>query len=113
MASVFLLQGLDAGASDRRSTALSALQRLIPAIELGMVVIMRRCRQRVGVERPSYPRQGEFRCRVCGHVLEIFDGSSEVALRLTVQPAKYRAKRNNGFQADEWRPVNRQGKPKL
>ena len=51
--------------------------------------------------------QGEFRCRICGHVLELFDGSSEVALRLTVPPAKY-SDRKNGFQADAWRPVTRQ-----
>lgn len=54
-----------------------------------------------------------FRCRICGHVLELFDGSSEVALRLTVPPAKYWADRKNGFQADEWRPVTRQDKSKL
>jgi transposase-like protein len=29
---------------------------------------------------------GEFRCLLCGHVLEVFDGSHEVAIRLTVQP---------------------------
>jgi len=32
--------------------------------------------------------QGEFHCRVCDHLLERFDGSREVALRLTVQPEK-------------------------
>jgi hypothetical protein len=37
-------------------------------------------------------KQGEFRCRVCNHLLELFDGSHEVAFRLTVQPAKYRDK---------------------
>jgi predicted Zn finger-like uncharacterized protein len=31
---------------------------------------------------------GEYRCRVCDHVLEVFDGSTCVALRLTVQPEK-------------------------
>jgi predicted Zn finger-like uncharacterized protein len=30
--------------------------------------------------------EGEFRCLVCNHVLEVFDGSTEVAIRLTVQP---------------------------
>ena len=29
---------------------------------------------------------GEFRCFVCNHLLEVFDGSREVAMRLTVQP---------------------------
>jgi len=33
---------------------------------------------------------GEFRCLVYHRVLERFDGSRGVALRLTVQPAKYR-----------------------
>jgi hypothetical protein len=31
---------------------------------------------------------GEFRCLLCNHLLEAFDGSTEVAIRLTVQPAK-------------------------
>jgi hypothetical protein len=30
------------------------------------------------------------RCLLCDHVLEIFDGSAEVAIRLTVQPEKTR-----------------------
>jgi transposase-like protein len=34
--------------------------------------------------------RGEFRCLSCDHLLEIFDGSAEVALRLTVQPEKTR-----------------------
>ena len=29
---------------------------------------------------------GRYRCLVCDHVLEIFDGSKTVAIRLTVQP---------------------------
>jgi transposase-like protein len=29
---------------------------------------------------------GEFRCPLCNHVLEVFDGSTEVAYRLTVAP---------------------------
>src|ERR1700750_1536131 len=28
---------------------------------------------------------GEFRCRLCDHVLEVLDGSTSVAFRLTVQ----------------------------
>ena len=31
---------------------------------------------------------GEFRCLLCDHVLEVFDGTAEVAIRLTVQPEK-------------------------
>jgi predicted Zn finger-like uncharacterized protein len=33
---------------------------------------------------------GEFRCRICNHLLELFDGSHAVAIRLTVPPEKYR-----------------------
>jgi transposase-like protein len=32
--------------------------------------------------------KGKFRCLLCDHVLEVFDGSTEVAIRLTVQPEK-------------------------
>jgi hypothetical protein len=28
----------------------------------------------------------EYRCLLCDHVFEVFDGSTEVAIRLTVQP---------------------------
>ncbi len=31
-------------------------------------------------------RPGEYRCLVCDCLLEVFDGSVEVAFRLTVQP---------------------------
>jgi transposase-like protein len=31
---------------------------------------------------------GEYRCRCCDHVLEVFDGSTCVAFRLTVHPEK-------------------------
>jgi hypothetical protein len=37
--------------------------------------------------------KGEFRCLVCDHLLEVFDGTQDVALRLTVQPQR---SRNNG-----------------
>jgi hypothetical protein len=40
---------------------------------------------------------GEFRCLICDHVLELFDGSREVALRLTVPPVKYRDAGDNRF----------------
>jgi predicted Zn finger-like uncharacterized protein len=33
---------------------------------------------------------GEFRCLTCDHLLETFDGTANVALRLTVQPKKTR-----------------------
>jgi transposase-like protein len=32
--------------------------------------------------------KGEFRCLSCDEVLEVFDGSTEVAIRLTVQPER-------------------------
>ncbi|HEY3678617.1 MAG TPA: hypothetical protein VGL45_07855 [Bradyrhizobium sp.] len=32
--------------------------------------------------------KGEFRCLLCDQVLETFDGTKEVAIRLTVQPEK-------------------------
>ena len=30
--------------------------------------------------------RGEFRCLLCYHVLEVLDGSTDVSIRLTVQP---------------------------
>jgi hypothetical protein len=41
--------------------------------------------------------KGEFRCLLCDHALEIFDGSAEVALRLTVQPERARDNGDNSF----------------
>jgi predicted Zn finger-like uncharacterized protein len=32
---------------------------------------------------------GEFRCTMCGHVIEVFDGSTQIALRLTVPPENF------------------------
>jgi predicted Zn finger-like uncharacterized protein len=47
------------------------------------------------IELASSPGvRGEFRCRICNHLLELFDGSREVALRLTVPPEKYRDDRD-------------------
>lgn len=41
------------------------------------------------IELTSRPgKKGEFRCLLCEQVLEKFDGSTEVAIRLTVQPEK-------------------------
>ena len=31
---------------------------------------------------------GEFRCPLCNHLFEVFDGSTEIAYRLTVAPEK-------------------------
>ncbi|PDT74636.1 hypothetical protein CO675_24615 [Bradyrhizobium sp. C9] len=31
---------------------------------------------------------GEFRCLVCDQLIELMDGSTDVAFRLTVQPGK-------------------------
>ncbi|THD45844.1 MAG: hypothetical protein E8A46_28135 [Bradyrhizobium sp.] len=43
------------------------------------------------VTRPG--AQGGFRCLTCDHLLEVLNGKTEVAFRLTVQPTK---PRNNG-----------------
>lgn len=41
------------------------------------------------IELASRPgAKGEFHCLLCGQVLEVFDGSTDVAIRLTVQPEK-------------------------
>jgi predicted Zn finger-like uncharacterized protein len=32
--------------------------------------------------------RGDYRCLTCGEVLEVFDGKTEVAYRLTVSPEK-------------------------
>jgi len=41
------------------------------------------------IELTSRPgTHGEFRCLTCDHVIEVFNGSTEVVLRLTVQPEK-------------------------
>jgi transposase-like protein len=41
------------------------------------------------IELHSRPgRPGEYRCPLCGHLLEVSDGSSDIAYRLTVAPAK-------------------------
>jgi transposase-like protein len=41
--------------------------------------------------------KSEFRCLTCNHLLEVFDGSTEVAFRLTVQPTKPRNKGHSPF----------------
>ena len=41
------------------------------------------------IELTSRPgAKGEYRCMFCDQVLERFDGSTDVAIRLTVQPEK-------------------------
>jgi hypothetical protein len=41
------------------------------------------------IELTSRPGvKGEYRCLLCNEVLEKFDGSTDVAIRLTVQPEK-------------------------
>jgi predicted Zn finger-like uncharacterized protein len=32
--------------------------------------------------------KGEYRCQICGHVLEVFDGTLGVLIRLTVPPVR-------------------------
>ena len=41
------------------------------------------------IELTSRPgMRGEYRCLLCDQLLEVFDGSTDVAIRLTVQPEK-------------------------
>lgn len=41
------------------------------------------------IELTSRPgAKGEYRCLLCNHLLEVFDGSTDIAIRLTVQPEK-------------------------
>jgi transposase-like protein len=44
--------------------------------------------------------RGEFRCLTCGYLLEVFDGSHEVALLLTVTPEKRSKNGASRFQTD-------------
>jgi hypothetical protein len=48
---------------------------------------MQRRYRRIELVSVGGPR-GEYRCLLCNHLLEVFDGSTEVAIRLTVQPEK-------------------------
>jgi len=42
------------------------------------------------IELTSRPgTHGEFRCLTCDHVIEVFDSSTHVVLRLDVQPGHY------------------------
>jgi transposase-like protein len=41
--------------------------------------------------------KGEFRCLLCNRLLEVFDGKTEIALRLTVQPEKISNDGDNPF----------------
>ena len=45
--------------------------------------------------------KGKFHCLMCNHLLEVFDGSTQVALRLTVQPEKSRDDTDKRFS--NWR----------
>ena len=37
---------------------------------------------------PRSGHEGEFRCPLCNHVLGVFDGSTDIAYRLTVAPER-------------------------
>jgi transposase-like protein len=39
-------------------------------------------------------KSGHYKCLVCDRVLEVFDGSREVAYRLTVQPSNLHPERH-------------------
>ena len=47
------------------------------------------------VTRPG--NKGEFRCLLCNQLLELFDGSTEVAVRLRVPPERTRNNGDNTF----------------
>jgi hypothetical protein len=41
------------------------------------------------IELTSRPGvKGEYRCLLCNEVLETFDGSTDIAIRLTIQPER-------------------------
>ncbi len=41
------------------------------------------------IELTSRPgAKGEYHCLLCNELIEVFDGSTDVAIRLTVQPEK-------------------------
>jgi hypothetical protein len=55
---------------------------------------------------------GEFRCKVCDHLLERFDGSRNVVLRLTVEPEKALARgRISQLRSPQSRHENAAGRP--
>jgi ssDNA-binding Zn-finger/Zn-ribbon topoisomerase 1 len=37
--------------------------------------------------------KGEYRCPICDQLIETFDGSTEIAYRLTITPVKARAEK--------------------
>ena len=62
---------------------------IFPAMKKGDVI----CPEcRAGLRRielnSRHGSAGAFRCSLCDHVLEVFDGSTEILYRLTVAPEK-------------------------
>ena len=71
--------GLERFASARHNVGMKKSDLICPTCNAGY----RR------IELTSLPGvKGEYRCQFCDELLEIFDGSTDVAIRLTVQPEK-------------------------
>jgi hypothetical protein len=71
--------GLESGAGTRHYLPMKKSDLTCPVCHAGY----RR------IELTSRPGvKGEYRCLLCSEVLETFDGSTDVAIRLTVQPEK-------------------------
>jgi hypothetical protein len=69
--------GLESGAWTRHNVGMKKSDLTCPTCHAGY----RR------IELTSRPgAKGEYRCLLCDEVLETFDGSTDVAIRLTVQP---------------------------
>jgi hypothetical protein len=82
---------MDAEVPQLRSSPVASARRrtagLRPAGRMSHVIAVH-SRIMIGVRRFLVRTAGEFHCPLCAHVLETFDGSTEVAYRLTVAPEK-------------------------
>ena len=68
----------------------SFVRRIVPAMKLG-AAICSECRagfRRLELESER-GNEGEYRCPLCGKLLEKFDGNRLIAYRLTSVPPKY------------------------
>jgi hypothetical protein len=71
------------------------------AAHIGAIIICPKCKASYRRLEVASGRRtnGEHRCLLCHHILEVFDGSTEVAIHLTAQPEKA-AKRRQSQRAD-------------
>ncbi|WP_349630072.1 MJ0042-type zinc finger domain-containing protein [Bradyrhizobium tropiciagri] len=56
---------------------------------------------------------GEFRCLVCHHTIELMDGSTDVAFRLTVQPGQAVLRLLGAFSSEVAAGSREENAPKL